>query len=258
MKKFLIAVLTAALLMNLISGGYADGTQDTERPQKHRRLDIKPGEYTEEIIWQDNKTKWVTCYTYIPDNPTENMPLVIYLHGDGVHTYEVPDSKVLQNIRDYWGDNYPFIFLMPSKCGTSWTGDGYMSFIQDVIADTADTYRCDKSNIVIMGHSSGACAASELVNSSGDFYSCLVIASGISNVKTDSFINVRVYAFVGTNGEEYSTGKHMNRQMKRINIAGGCAELVTLEDKSHSETVECAFTGETIQKALESRELDEN
>lgn len=200
---------------------------------------------------------YLDYYLFIPEGATENMPLVIYLHGDG-------DVGRMGNLLCNgvplfatwaYGDNYPFLILTPSTRTTSWIDGTIPGTLMELIAHIAEEYKVDQEKIIITGHSRGAIGVWYLINEHGDYFSAAVPVSCDSDIPEnhnyEMFAQVPIRAFVGTGDlDEKEIIEPMRSYIDATQQAGGDAELTIVQWATHSQTPERSFTKETFEWML--------
>lgn len=192
---------------------------------------------------------------HIPQNATENMPLVIFLHGDG----QVGNINVLRwfflpaKAREIYGEAFPFFILTPCTRTESWIDGTIPGTLMELIDSVAETYRIDRDRIIISGHSRGAIGVWYLINTYGDLFSAAVPVSCESDVELDGGMcaQVPVWAFVGdADKNEWDLLPLMQEHVDLINSCGGSAYLTVIPDALHTETSSEAYTLETFEWML--------
>ena len=188
----------------------------------------------------------LTYYVNVPEKPTTNMPLIMFLHGDGGNEYAA-NSPVYTAAKKYFGNNFPFIIIGPS--GGMWAEtDGRLAELKSIIDTVCQKYKCDKSKISITGASRGAIGTWHLVNNyPGFFYSAVPVSCGSYSINPSNFIGTKVRAFAGTVGSaEQSYNTAMRSNVSKIQAAGGNASFVQLDGASHGTSPTAAYTQETL------------
>ena len=188
----------------------------------------------------------LTYYVNVPEKPTTNMPLIMFLHGDGGNEYAA-NSPVYTAAKKYFGNNFPFIIIGPS--GGMWAEtDGRLAELKSIIDTVCQKYKCDKSKISITGASRGAIGTWHLVNNyPGFFYSAVPVSCGSYSINPSNFIGTKVRAFAGTVGSaEQSYNSSMRNNVSKIKAAGGNASFVQLDGASHGTSPTAAYTQETL------------
>ncbi len=215
----------------------------------------QPGEYLERFT-SHNTGNFFDYYIFLPENVEYNMPLIIFLHGDG----EVGQAASLKNYgpvvntKKIYGDDYPFILLLPNTRVASWTLGDIPDTLMELIEYIADEYQIDRSRIILTGHSRGAMGAWWLLGKYGDYFSAAVPISCGPGVwiDYDNCAKVPIRAFCGDQGESELTYKAgMEWVVNLILEAGGDVEFTIMKGYAHGETVFGAFTEELFNWMLE-------
>ena len=220
-------------------------TLSTEDPNL---LDITSGAFLNRFTDENSKTS-LDYYTFIPENAVKNMPLIIFLHGDG----EIGRINALQNIalienaRDYYGESYPFIAIAPCRVQKSWCTGSLPNVLLSLIDETVQMYEIDPEHIIISGFSSGAMGTWYMITNHTDYFSAAVPVSCPNEypIIYDNIKNVPIWGFVGEK-EEYYTIK-MSEIINWTSQIGGDARLTVVEDMSHAGMDKAAFTQEVVE-----------
>ena len=144
----------------------------------------------------------------LPPNPTTNLPLIVFLHGDGelgnVESIRTLPIYSYVNNKDAFaaGD---FIFLAPSRPTRGYATSENITKTKSVIDYIADKYEVDMDKISITGFSGGSILTWGMVSSYPDFFSCAVpVSCGQVGAKAGNFKTTPVYSMSGTVGVENS------------------------------------------------------
>ena len=231
---------------------------ETDPPQEtlptEPSLGISAGAYPMKYENPENGS-YMEYYAFIPENASENMPLVIFLHGDGeVNRFSTLESNSLMvSVRELYGDRFPFIAISPCTRIESWTDWPIPDTLMKLIEEVVETYAIDKEHIILTGHSRGAVGVWHMINNYGDYFSAAVPVSCFcfKNLQLDTIVHVPIRAFCGTlESYERSYSRLMGEQVDEIVLAGGDAELTIFEGASHVETPALSFTDELFQWML--------
>lgn len=194
-------------------------------------------------------------YAFIPENATENMPLVIFLHGDG----EVKRFPLLENndmmvsVREIYGNEFPFIAISPCTREESWIDWPIPKTLLKLIEEVVDTYSIDKDHIIITGHSRGAVGVWHMINTYGDYFSAAVPISCFcwKQFQMETIGNVPIRAFCGNSESfERTYSRLMREQVDELVLAGCDAEFTLFDGATHAETPALSYTEDLFQWAL--------
>lgn len=223
-----------------------------EEIKGQKPLDVQSGTFQKKYTGSKD---WLDYWEYIPSNPTTNMPIVIFLHGDG----EVSNMNAVKNIgfirgsKSVYGDDFPYIILQPNRRSQRWQVDSVMTTVKELIDYTCEQYLCDTDHIIITGMSGGAVGVWNLVSKYGDYFSCAVPVSCPGYVNANNYKNVPVRAFVGGASDDYNTYYwSMVSSVNSVNNGGGNATLEVIPGGTHGSTYHTVYsTPEVIEWMLE-------
>ena len=223
-------------------------------------LNIATGDYME--TYTDDMTgDWLDYWLFVPENATTNMPLIIFLHGDG----EVNNIMTLKNFamikqaKEIYGQNFPFIAISPCTRTYSWIKGNIPTTLKGLIDSVVETYSIDTERIIITGHSRGAIGTWHLVDMYSDFFSAAVPVSCDSESPIDvaNCVSTPIWGFVG-GGDYYDYGVNMQSLATQINELGGNAQITVLNSCSHGGTKDAAYTIETFEWMLSQRRIKDD
>lgn len=221
-------------------------------------LGTEPGRYVSSFT--DPGSNYTLPFAvFVPKNAKENMPLHVFLHGDG----EVDKINLLtdtygpmKSTKAIYGEEYPFICIYPCRHSTRWQVDPVLTTLKGLITAVCDQYQCNTERIMLSGHSGGALGAWGAVSKYGSYFSCAVpISCPSSGLNMNNMIKVPIWAFCGNQGYVYddvteaSYGYGMQSLVNSIVNAGGDAKFTWL-NKYHYQTMVDAFTEDTFNWML--------
>ena len=217
-----------------------------EEIKGQKPLNIQSGAFQKKFTGSKD---WLDYWEFIPNNPTTNMPIVIFLHGDG----EVNNINAIKNLgfirgtKNVYGDDFPYIVLQPNRRNQRWQVDSVMSTVKELIDETCDKYLCDTDYIIITGMSGGAVGVWSLVSKYGDYFSCAVPVSCPGYVDVNSYKNVPVRAFVGGASDDYNTYYNsMKANVNQLKNAGLNATLEVIPNGTHGSTYHTVYSTKEI------------
>ena len=171
---------------------------------------VDPSEYekgTPKIVASpgvdEGKSGNMTYYVYVPNNATPNLPLIVWLHGDGGSASGAknnPLGKTAENA------GHPAIVVSPhspnlgSAGNKGWYEAGHLEEVKAIADKVCEEYQCNKSNINIGGHSRGAIGTWMMVSKYGSyFHSAAPISCCRSGgFKPQNFKGIKVWAMRGS------------------------------------------------------------
>ncbi len=200
----------------------------------------------------DSQGRTMNYHSYIPDNATEGMPLVVYLHGDGsVGRFEhLRTNEMYTAVQKLYGDNPPFIYIQPNTDITSWTEGGRLDTLAELIQDVAAEYKCDPNKIILTGASRGGMGSWKMADQYHDMFSAFIPIAGNGRIDPNNFVNLPTVAVSSTDGSDSWNYSNMSSNVKKINEAGGNATFVSADGYSHSNVIYAGITKEILEWAL--------
>ncbi len=218
-----------------------------EQEKIKKYLNIPSGSSLNKYLTTNNKT--INYYQIVSKNPTYDMPLIIYLHGDG-ETYNIksiPNLPIYKYILNEYINN-PFIFIAPHTTKRDWISTSVTTNLKELIDYVINTYHIDKSKVIIIGASRGSMGVWNMISIYGDFFSsaCPISWHPTTNLNYNNLVKVPIYAISGNSQyPENEVNKKMTEVVNRINELGGSAIMKTYNGETH----------DTIASALSSKEI---
>lgn len=256
MKKYIIILFTYLIMSGCTS--YVNATETLpmveldspkETPlttQPDLSIPVSAGSHCRRYTDETTK-RFLDYYLFVPKNAVKDMPLVIFLHGDG----EVNNLDILENFgliasaREIYGDEFPFIAISPCTREYSWINNKIPVTLKGLIDTIVTECEIDPNHIIITGHSRGAIGAWHMVNLYGDFFSAAVPVSSryAAILNQDTMNNVPIPAMAGS---REGCIREIQSLVDRINMSGGNVEFCIIDDCKHGQASSKAFTIETF------------
>lgn len=221
-------------------------------------LNIKSGASLEKFKTSNNTT--INYYKIVSNNPTYDMPLIVYLHGDG-ETYSLKSITKLplyNFILDSYMDN-SFIFIAPHRSKRDWISKSVSLNLKELIDSVVDEHHINKNKIIIMGASRGSMGVWNMISLYGDYFSaaCPISWHPTTELNYNNLVKVPIYAISGNRGyPEKMVNSKMTDTVNRINELGGKAFINTYNGETH-DTIAAAFPNkELLDILLDNKSLD--
>ena len=227
---------------------------ETAAVEPNYYLDAEPGAHQLRFE-SENGEEYMDYYLFVPNKPVEDMPIVVFLHG----SVEIGHVELLENygivsvVNDLYGEDFPFLLLLPNTHKPSWTGNGVPETVIGLIDEVADVYHADKNRICITGHSLGSVGTWKMISIYGDYFAAAVpISCGIDELMDfENCTEVPLVAFAGTVGaDEKNYNPAMHKLVDTINAAGGNARMEVIEGADHEAMVTAAYTTDLFEWML--------
>lgn len=145
-------------------------------------------------------------YLYTPSNPTDNMPLIMYLHGGTNKKLDVQSLLTTDGFPKYLYDGYYNnlrAYVVIPKLANNYTGWADISDnLRDLIKNISTNYGTDMNKVSLTGHSMGGTGTYQVQIKLSNTFACIAPMSGsIKNTEENlnALSKTKIWAFVGTN-----------------------------------------------------------
>ncbi len=145
-------------------------------------------------------------YLYTPSNPTDNMPLIMYLHGGTNKKLDVQSLLTTDGFPKYLYDGYYSnlrAYVVIPKLANNYTGWADISDnLRDLIKNISTNYGTDMNKVSLTGHSMGGTGTYQVQIKLSNTFACIAPMSGsIKNTEENlnALSKTKIWAFVGTN-----------------------------------------------------------
>lgn len=199
-----------------------------------------------------NEISHFRYWLYTPSNPTDNMPLIVYLHGgsgkgddlnlitsvDGFPQYL--QSGALGNVRAY-----VVIPQLPSN-QRGWAGihGSLYSLIESIVSE----YSLNAGNISLTGHSMGGTGTWSFAAAYPTLFARIAPLSGSMRSTTDvaaQLKNISVWAFVGS-ADTIVPPESSEEVVALLQESGGNAKITVFDGADHFTVPSLSYLDETI------------
>lgn len=264
MKKILIFLLLAIVLVAwcfrselqfLISYiSLAEITEPTEATTGHIETYASiPKGVISESYTDPELERTIEYHMYIPENATENMPLIIYLHGVGAAGANRlnENNPLITKALEVYGEDFPFLILAPSSMThKTWISKQMPERVKNLVDYIAELYNVDRSKIIITGHSMGANGVFRQIELYGNYYSAAIpiSASDTSIIDLDYCLDVPIWGFAGS--KEYPCDYKMHSLFSKLEEMEGNVKFTILEGVKHGDTANQSFLYDVFEWAL--------
>ena len=191
-------------------------------------------------------------WLYEPSNPTENMPLIVYLHGgsgkgDDLNLITSVDGfpQYLQN--GQLGDIRAYVVIPQLQRGQKGWTDAAKA-LSELIDLMVETYKINKSNISLTGHSMGGTGTWELACVYPELFARIAPLSGSirsTPATIDKLKDIPVRAFVGS-ADTIVSPDSSKEAVAALKSAGSDAEITIFDGADHFAVPGLAFLDESI------------
>lgn len=221
---------------------------------------VKLEKCTEYLTYKDEESdKELGCWCLVPEGATTDYPIILYLHSDKYsdnYHNDLTDCGIVRCAKDVYGEEYPFIILLPhipDPENHPWEEGSTPDMVMGMLRAFAEDNGLDPGRTIITGLSRGAIAVWYLASRYPDSFSCAVpVSCSIrEEIDIESLARVPIRAFVGEGNDDYGRyGAFMQGIVDRVREAGGDAELTVLAGKSHGTMEYSVYTAEVFEWML--------
>ena len=209
-----------------------------------------------ECYYSDSHDDYLNYYVHIPENAVTEMPLIVYLHGDGEvnKPHGLPKRGIKLLTEKVYGIAFPFILLEPNTRIKSWTQGDIPELLIGLIDRVADRYSVNKDKIIITGHSRGAIGVWDMISIYGNYFSAAVPISSPHQKGHIDYIKaaeVPVWTFAGDIGDiECWYHDFLEKNVEMIEVSGGYGKFTVLKGCDHGKAKNEAYVKETFEWML--------
>ena len=191
-------------------------------------------------------------WLYTPSNPTENMPLIVYLHGgsgkgDDLNLITAVDGFPQYLQSGQLGDVRAYV-LIPQLPGTQKGWVNIADAICELINTTVSDYKINKNNISLTGHSMGGTGTWNLACAYPNLFARVAPLSG-SIRNTPDIINklkgTPIRAFVGA-ADTIVPPDSSKAVIAAVKAAGGNAEITVFDGADHFSVPSLTYLNQNI------------
>ena len=189
----------------------------------------------------------LNCWLYTPENATENMPLIVYLHGI-TGKGDDPDAMLSSDdfarwISDGTLGSIPAYVLMPQAPSSARDWIALSSNVISATEEVKAAYNIDPTNVSLTGFSMGGTGTWSIAASNPDEFARIAPCSGgVRGKKTmiSALANVETWAFVGTEDKVVKPQSSIDL-VSKLADSGSAARITTFEGASHTDVPALAY-----------------
>ena len=192
-------------------------------------------------------------WLYTPENPAENMPLIVYLHGASGRGEDLNLVVADEDFPKYLktgelGDVRAYVLIpqLPAEL-RSWRdiGDSLYSLIQKTVSDLS----IDKENISLSGFSMGGTAVWELAAEYPDLFARIAPLAGSARGVLDQISvlqEISVWTFVGS-ADTVIAPNSSEQMVAELKKAGATADITEFDSADHVSVPSLTYLDENIR-----------
>ncbi|MBQ1264570.1 MAG: prolyl oligopeptidase family serine peptidase [Oscillospiraceae bacterium] len=191
---------------------------------------------------------------YAPDGATNELPLLIYLHGAGErgtnieHVYRHGIPKLIKEGRSIAA------FVLCPQCPAEFVWHNLVRELKSLIDAVAAKWQIKSDRICITGGSMGGFGTWEMALTYPNFFSAAApVCGGGTSWRCGKLASLPVKAYHGT-ADTVVPITYSELMVDAINASGGHAELVRLDGRDHEQGINEPYeSGDLIDWILSKR-----
>ncbi|WP_313383908.1 dienelactone hydrolase family protein [Chishuiella sp.] len=182
-------------------------------------------------------------WLYTPSNPTENMPLIVYLHGGsgrGSDLNLLIEGSLPKLIYENTVTDIPAYVLM-AQCPEGKTWEQIAPSLMELVDYVKAEKLINESKISLTGHSLGGSGTWNIGANYISKFSCIAPLSGsVELYNAANYKNIPIYAFVGSDDTIVDPSATINI-VPLINNLGGNAKVKVYDGATHFDVPDLTY-----------------
>lgn len=207
---------------------------------------------TKNIIGINDK-ETMNYYVFVPKNLSDNMPLLLFLHGIGERGDNLEDVKKYALPKYMSRFEIPYIVVVP-QCKKNNFWDYHIRDIEKILKEVYKQYKYDKTRVCILGSSMGAYGAWNFIIQKPEIFKGIVsVAGGPMLPLNDTLTKVKDKAILMYHGDKddvIDVNVSIDNYNKLKNLNAKNIELKIIENDNHFLTSH-AFKDEYLYEWLD-------
>lgn len=227
-----------------------DLSERLEKIKEELSFKAEPGIY--DSTFKSSSGLELKYHLYIPNNAKKNLPIIVYLHGDG-HVGRYDDLKtggIWYYVRKAYGDNYPFILIQPYTDIPSWTDGSKPDAVVELIRKITKDYKCNSNKVILTGSSRGGMGAWFIANKYSSMFSAFVPVVGTGNINASNFKNLPTRAYSTPSESDQWNYGNIQSNCNAINNAGGKCTFYSMAGYDHGSVNDGVYNKELFEWML--------
>ena len=178
-----------------------------------------------------NTYQGINYWLHVPTNATNNMPIILFLHGSG----ETRQPNSVAGLPQYTSMRARSDFISVAPVSNEYYWDGQMNTIKGMVNEIANKYRANTNRIYVFGFSMGGSGTFSIVNAFTTYFRAAAPMSGCPPANSAGNLSkVPMKFIVGTASDEMRNYYYCMSNIKDEIIAlGGSVEWAPLQNADH-------------------------
>ena len=190
-------------------------------------------------------------WLYTPEDPAENMPLVVYLHGGSGKGDDLELITGVDGFPQYLRDGRIVCeaYVIIPQCPSDQKGWKTMTNSVETLIDyTCTAYRLDSGKVSLTGHSMGGTGVWSMALSKPELFYKIAPMSGsvtLNDQNVETLSKIPVWAFVGEKDTVVAPDSTID-MVEALQLAHGDASVTILEGADHFAVPSLAYLESTV------------
>lgn len=188
-------------------------------------------------------------WLYTPENPKDNMPLIVYLHGGsgrGTDLNLVVSGSLPQFLQNKSVKDIPAYIIMP-QCPSDKAWEQIGASVIELVDNITASKKINSNKISLTGHSFGGSGTWRLGATYASKFSAIAPLSGsVMASAASSYTGIPVYAFVGSDDTIVDPATSV-AIVPLINSLGGNAQIKIYQGATHFDVPELTYKDGTVK-----------
>lgn len=218
---------------------YAMSVAETfERAQETPQTPAIPDTIVSEagVFWNTyvtNEGQEISYVIRVPENVTTNMPLIVYLHEDGITN--IPTLAKVGAVQAAENNNINSCIIIQPLSETEWTVEQKEAIVRELTQHITAKFYCDETRVVLTGFEAGAVAVWYYAALTPEYWTAISPVSAAPKTDIEPLIgkNIDCYMVFGEY-DVYSIKGEMHRVGKTLQENGATVFQIVMEQADHS------------------------
>ena len=189
---------------------------------------------------------------YTPENATENMPLIVYLHGVSSKGDDISLLTTGDDLPKYFVGNQvknvPAYILFPQLSSEYSDWLAVKERLIELVNDVIKQYSIDETKVSLTGFSMGGTATWRIAVLYPDIFSCIAPLSGsikTTDANLNDLKNIKIWAFVSSEDDVIDPERSISF-VEAFNKSYGGAKITVFDGASHIDVPALTYLNNDI------------
>ncbi|MGM9646700.1 MAG: dienelactone hydrolase family protein [Eubacteriales bacterium] len=181
----------------------------------------------------------LSYWLYTPENATDHMPMIVYLHGGSGKGDDLDQVMKSDGFPKYLRDdrlgNIPAYIVIPQVSSSYQGWADIKNSVRNLVNYCIQTYHVDAAKISLTGHSMGGTGTWNLALAFPDLFSCVAPMSGSIRLTEEhlrTLANLPIWTFVGSADKIVSPDSSI-LFIQKLKVSNPYAQITVLDGADH-------------------------